>query len=313
MNKTKPEKEWIEFSILVEQDLAEMVGNALLEILPAGLASERVFDGVFPHELDQVTGPVRIFGFYPKEQDPEFRRKIQQSLKGLSAKVDLPDPVFSSLVNKNWAAAWQERYQPIPLGKKLIVVPSWLENPDLERIPIYIDPGMAFGSGVHPTTQISMVLLESCLVDQLSSEVIDVGCGSGILSIAAVKLGANKILGVDSDPEAISVSEENAIKNGVKSAVSFAPGSVAEILTGQLTLTSASLVVANIIAPILQELFEVGLGDLVTANGYLVLSGILEEQQPPILDCLDRGGFKVKTRLQQGEWVGFLAEKSTPK
>lgn len=309
MNKTKPEKQWIEFSILVDQDLAELVGNALLGIIPDGLASERVFDGVFPHELDQVTGPVRIFGFYPEEQDLEFRRKIQQSLKGLSAKVDLPDPVFSSLVNKNWAAAWQERYQPIPLGKKLIVVPSWLENPDPERIPIYIDPGMAFGSGVHATTQLSLVLLESCLVDQLSSEVIDVGCGSGILSIAAVKLGANKILGVDSDSEAIRVSEENAIKNGVKSAVNFAPGSVAEVLTGQLSLSSASLVVANIIAPILQELFEVGLGDLVTTNGYLVLSGILEEQQPAILDCLNRGGFKVKTRLQQGEWVGFLAEK----
>ncbi len=143
-----------------------MVGNALLGILPAGLASERVFDGVFPHELDQVTGPVRIFGFYPEEQDLEFRSMIERSLKGLSAKVDLPDPVFSSLVNKNWAAAWQERYQPIPLGKKLIVVPSWLENPDPERIPIYIDPGMAFGSGVHETTQLSMVLLESCLIDQ---------------------------------------------------------------------------------------------------------------------------------------------------
>ncbi len=114
---------------------------------------------------------------------------------------------------------------------------------------------------------------------------------------------------MDSDSEAIRVSEENAIKNGVKNAVNFAPGSVAEVLTGQLSLSSASLVVANIIAPILQELFEVGLGDLVTTNGYLVLSGILEEQQPAILNCLDRGGFTVKTRLQQGEWVGFLAEK----
>ena len=309
MNEPKSGKQWIEFSILVDQDLAEMVGNALMGILPAGLASERVFDGVFPHELDQVTGPVRIFGFYPKEDDLEFRKQIRESLKGLRAKIDLPDPVFSSLVNRNWAAAWQERYQPIPLGEKLIVVPSWLENPDPERIPIYIDPGMAFGSGVHATTQLSMILLESCLLDQPSSEVIDVGCGSGILSIAAAKLGVNKILGVDSDSEAIHVSEENAIKNGVKSTVNFSPGSVLDILTGKLPLSSSSLVVANIIAPILQELFEVGLGDLVASNGFLVLSGILEEQQPAILNCLDRDGFKVKTRLQQGEWVGFLAEK----
>ena len=292
MNETKLEKEWMEFSILVDQDLAELVGNALMGILPAGLASERVFDGVFPHELDQVTGPVRIFGFYPVEEDLDFRNKIQESLTGLRAKVDLPDPVFSSLVNKNWAAAWQERYRPIPLGKKLIVVPSWLDNPDPERIPIYIDPGMAFGSGVHATTQLSMVLLESCLLDQPSSEMIDVGCGSGILSIAAAKLGVKKILGVDSDPEAIRVSDENTIKNGVKSVINFAPGSVADVLTGKLVLSSASLVVANIIAPILQDLFDVGLGDLVTSNGYLVLSGILEEQQPAILNCLARDGFK---------------------
>lgn len=310
MNENKQEQQWIEFSIEVDQEMADLVGNALIGILPAGLVSERVFEEVFPHELDQVSGPFRIFGFYPEEEDLVYRERILQALNGLKVKTDLADPVFSSLENKNWAAAWQERYQPIPVGDKLIVVPSWLENPDPEKIPIYIDPGMAFGSGTHETTRLSLEMLEICLTDQSHNEMIDVGCGSGILSIAAAKLGVERILGVDIDPEAIRVSRENAKKNNVKKAGTFHPGSVQEILSDKLSLTRASLVVANIIAPILEELFEGGLGEIVTSEGHLVLSGILENQLPTILNCLEQSGFKVKASVRQGEWVVVLAEKS---
>jgi ribosomal protein L11 methyltransferase len=233
-------------------------------------------------------------------------------LQDLRIKIDLPNPAYSSLENKNWAAAWQERYHPIPLGEKLIVVPSWLENPQPGRIPIFIDPGMAFGSGVHETTQLCLILLEDALSEQPSTEMIDVGCGSGILSIAAAKLGVKQILGVDSEPEAIRVSVENAKKNGVKSSANFASGSVAEILSGKLPLSRASLVVANIIAPILEELFQVGLGELVPVNGRLILSGILQNQMASILNCLEMEGFEVKTRKKEGEWIAVLAEK-TPK
>ena len=311
MNEIKQEPKWLEFSIEVDQDMADMVGNVLIGILPAGLVSERVFEEVFPHELDQVKGPIRIFGFYPEEEDLIYRERILEALNGLKDKVDLPDPIFSSLENKNWAAAWQERYQPIPVGDRLIVVPSWLENPDLERIPIYIDPGMAFGSGTHETTRLTLAMLEKCLTEQSHTELIDVGCGSGILSIAAAKLGVERILGVDSDPEAIRVSRENAKKNNLKKTIAFHTGSVQEILSEIFSLPRATLVVANIIAPILEELFEEGLGDIVSPDGHLVLSGILEDQLPAILNRLEQSDFKVRNTLRQGEWVAVHAEKIT--
>jgi len=311
MNEIKQEPKWIEFSIEVDQDMADMVGNVLIGILPAGLVSERVFEDVFPHELDQVKGPIRIFGFYPEEEDLIYRERILDALNGLKDKVDLPDPVFSSLENKNWAAAWQERYQPIPVGDRLIVVPSWLENPDLERVPIYIDPGMAFGSGTHETTRLTLAMLEKCLTEQSHTELIDVGCGSGILSIAAAKLGVERVLGVDLDPEAIRVSRENAKKNNLKKAGTFHAGSVQDILSEKFSLPRATLVVANIIAPILEELFEEGLGDIVSPDGHLVLSGILEDQLPAILNRLEQSDFKVRNTLRQGEWVAVHAEKIT--
>jgi len=311
MNETKQEQQWIEFSIEVDQDMADLVGNALIGILPAGLVSERVFEEVFPHELDQVSGPIRIFGFYLEEEDPVYRDRILQALNSLKLKVDLPDPSFSSLENKNWTAAWQERYQPIPVGDRLIVVPSWLENPDPERIPIYIDPGMAFGSGTHETTRLSLAMLEMCLPNRIQNELIDVGCGSGILSIAAAKLGVERILGVDTDPEAIRVSNENAKKNHIEKAGAFLPGSVPEILSEKFSLPRAGLVVANIIAPILEELFNEGLGEIVASKGQLILSGILENQLSAILDHLKRNGFEVEKFLRQGEWVAVVAEKIT--
>jgi len=311
MNEIKQEPKWLEFSIEVVQDMADMVGNVLIGILPAGLVSERVFEDVFPHELDQVKGPIRIFGFYPEEEDLIYRERILNALNGLKDKVDLPDPVFSSLENKNWAAAWQERYQPIPVGDRLIVVPSWLENPDLERVPIYIDPGMAFGSGTHETTRLTLAMLEKCLTEQSHTELIDVGCGSGILSIAAAKLGVERVLGVDLDPEAIRVSRENAKKNNLKKAGTFHAGSVQDILSEKFSLPRATLVVANIIAPILEELFEEGLGDIVSPDGHLVLSGILEDQLPAILNRLEQSDFKVRNTLRQGEWVAVHAEKIT--
>jgi ribosomal protein L11 methyltransferase len=311
MDENKNELKWIEFSMEVDQDLADMVGNALIGILPAGLVSERVFEDVFPHELDQVSGPIRIFGFYPEEEDLEYKKVILQALERLKDQIDLPEPVFSSLENKNWSAAWQERYQPIPVGDRLIVVPSWLDNPDPARIPIYIDPGMAFGSGTHETTRLTLAMLESCLTEENHSELIDVGCGSGILSIAAAKLGVEKILGVDTDPASIRISKENSNKNKIQKAADFQTGSVNEILAEEFSLHRATLVVANIIAPILMELFGEGLGEIVTPDGQLVLSGILEKQLPGIMSCLEAKKFIVKKTMRQGDWVAVQAQKAT--
>jgi len=140
---------------------------------------------------------------------------------------------------------------------------------------------------------------------------IDIGCGSGILAIAAVKLGVDQVLGVDIDPDAVQVSYDNARTNLVSTQVVFKEGSVQEILNLEGGNAGASLVVANIITPILEDLFKEGLGALVLPGGKIILSGILKEQLATILSCLKRAGFK-RPEIQEREmWIGLIAEKES--
>lgn len=310
MDKQKSKKSWVMISVLVEQELAEPVASALSGIVPGGLVLESNYGGVFPHELDSVKVPVRVYGYLPVDKKLENRRKdITRELNNLAAIFPLPDPVYSPLDEQDWATAWQKDYHPIPLGSRLIVVPSWLENPAPERILIYMDPGMAFGSGIHPTTQLSLILIEECLADNPVPEMFDIGCGSGILSIAGAKLGVSSVLGLDTDSDAIRVSLANAEKNQVSGNTSFALGSVTELIQKEFYLSRSPLVVANIIAPILTRLFEDGLRDTVSPGGNLILSGILQEQLPGILILLDEYGFNLKTQRQQGEWIGLWGNR----
>jgi ribosomal protein L11 methyltransferase len=235
----------------------------------------------------------------------------------------LPAATFTPIPDQNWMEAWKEHYKPIPIGRRLIILPAWLDSPDESRLPIKIDPGMAFGTGTHPTTQLCMDFIESLLYDQASIfnrqsiienrqfSVIDVGCGSGILSIAALKLGANFALGVDIDEVAIRASRENAAANGIPEA-SFAlgVGSVQEVLDGKFGVRAAPLVLANILAPIIIRLFAAGMANLVAPGGAIVLSGILQEQADAVQTAAEGCGLELVERKQMGDWVALLLVKS---
>ncbi len=299
-------QDWEQVRVEVAPELAELTVTALTDILPGSLVVEQNFGDLFPHELDQSRRPVQVYGYFPAEKDSEIRARILAALKegGVPGR-----PEFSPLENENWATAWQERYQPVPLGDRLIVVPTWLDNPQPERLAIFMDPGGAFGSGTHSTTQLSLELLESCVVEDRPDRMIDLGCGSGILSITGAKLGVEQVLGVDTDPDAIQISRENAAANRVSGVTSFQQGSVKEILEGKAYFQKAPLVVANIIAPILISLFEDGLGEMVLPQGKLVLSGILEEQTRDVVDCFAGAGFTMRMQRQRQEWIGLVGEK----
>jgi len=303
-------KSWLMVSITVEQEEADLVANTLREIVPGGLVLERVYGGVFPHELDKITVPVRVFGYLPVDQKLENHRKeiynALQNLKGISSP---PEPIFSPIKEQDWTTAWQKDYHPITLGSRLIVIPSWLKNPKPERIPVFMDPGMAFGSGTHPTTQLSLILIEKCLMEDDPPEMLDIGCGSGILTIAGAKLGVSSALGLDIDPDAIRVSKNNAEKNQVDDTTSFVLGSVKQIIEKEISVPQSALVVANIIAPILISLFNDGLKDIVLPGGNLILSGILEEQLPEMLTLLADYEFSLKEQHQQGEWIGLWGKR----
>jgi len=220
--------------------------------------------------------------------------------------------------------AWKKHYKPIPVGERLIIVPVWLDSPEPERVQIKIDPGMAFGTGTHPTTQLSLALMETAIKDAAEGNapkaekvldlqpltVIDVGCGSGILSIAALKLGAKIALGVDIDIESVRNSRTNADQNGIGEEFIIGQGSVSEVLEGKFPLKAAPLVVANILAPIILRLFDAGLADLLEPGGKLILSGILQEQEGNVLDVARTKGLGLESRKQIGDWVAFLLSNS---
>jgi ribosomal protein L11 methyltransferase len=185
-----------------------------------------------------------------------------------------------------------------------------MDSPDEKRIPIRIDPGMAFGTGTHPTTRLCLEFEEKILGKRgitSGMQVIDVGCGSGILSVAALKLGASRALGVDVDPEAIESARKNAQINAISERLELGTGSLSHILAGQFSIQRATLVLANILAPVIIRLLDEGLAGLLTPGGDLLLSGILEEQAAGVEAAARKVGLKIQERLQFEDWVALRA------
>ena len=302
---------WLEVSLTVNGELAEAVADVLARFAPNGVTTEQSVK--FTSDVDEGTpaGPITVRAYLPADDKlEETRQKLEESLFYLGMIQTLPAPVFTPIADQNWMEAWKEHYKPIPIGKKLIIVPVWLESPDAERISIRIDPGMAFGTGTHPTTQLCLEFLETYTT--LNGDVIDVGCGSGILSIGALKMGARFALGVDIDAASVKASRENAEANNI-AAQNFAIGlgSVAEVLDGKFQFRQASLVLANILAPVIIRLFAAGLADLVAPGGTLILSGILVEQAEAVISSANTHGLSQVEKRQMGDWVALACKRQT--
>jgi ribosomal protein L11 methyltransferase len=196
-----------------------------------------------------------------------------------------------------------------------------MDSPEPNRIAIKIDPGMAFGTGTHPTTQRCLELMEKYFDDrQLTIDhqspivnrplsVIDVGCGSGILSIAAIKLGATSALGVDIDSGSIDNARENADTNSIGAELILGVGSVQEILDDKFPFRKAPLVVANILAPVIIRLFDAGLAGLIEDHGAILLSGILQEQAQNVIEAAQAKGLRMNEQKQMGDWIALAMSR----
>jgi ribosomal protein L11 methyltransferase len=308
---------WLEVSLTVNGELAEAVADVLGRFAPNGVMTEQSVDFLNDEDEGTPTGDISVRAYLPMDEHlDETRRKLEESLFYLGLIQSLPEPTYTPIGDQNWMEAWKLRYQPIPIGKRLMILPAWMELSDQTRIGIKIDPGMAFGTGAHPSTQLCLALLESVFdqrpmtKDEGKIQVIDVGCGSGILSVAALKLGANFALGVDIDDAAILNSRENAENNGVDSeAFQLGVGSVEDIRAGKFSITSAPLVLANILAPILVRLFEAGMAELIEPGGFIILAGILEHQADGVIAAAQKRGLKLTDRRQMNDWVALLCQK----
>ncbi len=215
-----------------------------------------------------------------------------------------------SLREEDWAHNWQKYYEAFPVGEKLYVVPEWERGKALPegRVPVYLNPGLIFGTGSHGTTRLCLEGLEQYVVP--GQPVLDLGCGSGILAIAALVLGASEAKGCDIDPKAVSVAAENAGFNGVEDRLQVYCGDV----TGDEALAKAlegkyPLVLANIIADVIIPL-SAYVGDFLAPDGVFLCSGIIEHRAEDVKAALEKNGFAIFRREDREGWVSFAAKRA---
>ncbi len=299
---------WLEISLTTSGELAEAVAEVLGRYCANGVVMER--DVKFYNDEDEGTpeGPVRISAYLPVDDELEEKRaRLEQSLWHLGQIQPLPEPKFKFIEDEDWMAAWKKNYQPIEVGKGLLILPAWIEQTDMTRTAIKIDPAMAFGTGTHPTTQLCLALMEGRV--KSGEAVIDVGCGSGILSIGALKLGASHALGVDIDPLSTRATLSNAILNDVDDDMEVALGSVEEIRQGFYSIKEAPLVLVNILAPVIIRFSMRGWRNWFPRAGAIILSGILADQAAGVRAKAEEKGLKFAEQRGIADWVGMAFER----
>lgn len=302
------EAKWLQISLTVDGELAEAVSEVLDRFTSGGVVVETNVKYRDAEDEGTPYGPVKVYGYLIIDaQIEENRRKVEEALWHLHTIRELPQPEYKEIADENWMAAWKDHYHPIPIGKRLLILPAWIKQEDMSRVAVKIDPSMAFGTGTHPSTQLCLELVED--YTQPGKPVIDIGCGSGILSIAALKLDASHALGVDIDAASIKATHENGQANDVDQFIETGLGSVTEIRDGNFSLKQAPVVLANILAPILIRLFDAGMADLVTPGGVIILAGILAEQGESVRQAAEAKGLVYVEERHSGDWVALVMRK----
>lgn len=218
--------------------------------------------------------------------------------------IVIHDIRYSPLEDKDWETAWQAYYEPIHVSRFMDIVPIWEKDDqvaDPKKTTLFLDPGMAFGTGSHETTKLALRLLEIAMAG--GEDVIDVGTGSGVLAIAAKKLGANDVAAYDYDGSILDITRNNFALNDVEDAISVAQNNILNDID-----TQVDIITANILFEILEPLIPQAYTNL-KADGQLVLSGIFHDKKDDMLALLDANDFTVEIVMNMGEWYGILAHK----
>ena len=216
----------------------------------------------------------------------------------------------ATMAEVNWEESWKDNYPPVPVGEKLIVIPYWLENTE-DRLPVILDPGLTFGTGAHPSTQMVMEFMENRIVP--GARCLDLGSGSGILSIAALRLGAEVAVGVDIDPKAEDIARENAGYNGFAAPEFTAlTGNVTEDkdLMAQLSRQHWDVVLVNIVADVIIGLAPV-LPAFLREDSLVICSGILDTRLKDVTAALEKAGLVVLETHAKEDWRSITAKRRT--
>ena len=305
---------WNELAVNVSRETEEAVSNILIEAGAQGVAIEDTQDYLYHQdnfgeilpEVEQVDTIV-VKAYYPENLSIiELSEHVRAQIAGL-LDFGLNPGEFTvstqSLAEHDWADSWKRYFLPTRISNQLTIVPSWTEYTPAssdEKI-IRLDPGMAFGTGTHPTTKLSLFALAQTL--RGGETLLDVGTGSGVLSIAASLLGAKNIHAYDLDEVAVKVAKENIALNPDIKHITVATGNLLKKVT-----IHADVIVANILADILMDVIADAY-QLLHDNGYLIMSGIIDSKSAMILDKCEEVGFSTITRMQQGEWHCIILQK----
>lgn len=305
--------QWLELSVSADQEAAESVGELLARygynsgvvIEPAWMPNDAEpgeASTYQPYHNDPAR-PITLRTYLPlDEHAEETRQQIEQALWYLGQLRPVGALTVRTLQEQDWANAWKEHYTIQHIGDHTVIVPSWLAyDAQPGDVVLHLDPGMAFGTGLHHTTRLCLRLVEQMLGPAMT--VLDVGTGSGILAIAVAKQGAARVLAIDNDPVAVEVARQNVAHNGVDEIVQVA------CATLEHPDTHYDLILANIIAGVLIGLAEVLVAALHPA-GTLVLSGIILEREDEVVHAFAAAGLHQHQRHQEGEWLALVYRHS---
>ena len=274
---------WLQLSFTIDIEDLERAENALTS---AGALAVTLMS---PGHTDRLPPEGRITGLFYSQTDIEYTSSFLSS----ELRIDhLPDLQTEYLEDRDWTRAWADNFRPMQFGKNIWVCPDGFDFPHPSAVNISIDPGQAFGTGTHPTTALCLEWIDKNDLHDL--EVVDYGCGSAILSIAAAKVGARHVWATDNDPDAIRVADENIRKNSVQSCVTVLPPDI-------LNISKADVIIANILLkPLI--LLAPKFADIIFPGGRVVLSGLLEEQVDDIVKAYSPW-FDMTTPVIRNNWA----------
>jgi ribosomal protein L11 methyltransferase len=290
-----------EISVLVDGEAAEAVSEVMSRCAPGGVVVETI---LLPGESDReyaLNPETRVKCYLPVADGADRLETLQDALWRLRLIYPMPDPVVREMSEADWATAWQQDYHTVRIGRRLVIVPEW-ENydPAPDDLVVRLEPGLAFGTGLHPTTRLCAQVLEDRVLP--GQRVLDVGTGSAILAIAAARLGAGEVLGTEIDPVAVQAARENIDRNGVGDVVTVVESSSPD------EVGAWDVVVANILPHILLDMAD-ALVAATTSHGVLVLSGILDTRVDEVALGLAARGMRLIEQRQEKDWTALILSR----
>jgi ribosomal protein L11 methyltransferase len=319
--------DWLEITVDVDHEAVEAVSELLARygynsgvvIEPGWTPGDEGPEFSYNPQL-----PVRMRTYLTADDQAEAHcRQLEQALWHLGQMRPVGPLQTRILAEADWANAWKEHYQVLRVGERIVVVPSWIDyEPQADDVVLRLDPGMAFGTGLHPTTQLCLQLLERYA--PTSRRMLDLGTGSAILALAAAGLGSASILALDNDPVAIEVAAENVARNQAAGQITTRVGSLGPGMrmghwlsgdfgetgpttdeTDEPSLPQFDLIAANLIARVLVILAD-SLKAALSPGGILISSGIIDQREPEVIAAFEAAGLRLIERFVDGEWIALV-------